>query len=576
MKKKWISGIFFTHIFISSTFSQTTGYPMFTPPLQPPLSISGGYGEIRTNHIHSGMDLRTGGEIGKTVYAAGDGFISRIKVEPGGFGKAIYIDHPNGYTTVYAHLDAFRDDITEYVRKQQYDNQLFPIDVFPKKTDFIIKRGDSIAYSGNSGGSEGPHLHFEIRETVKQSPQQPLLFNIPLTDTKAPSFYSLTAYPLDAVSTVAGKSSKVSFQVTHKNGDFTLNPDRVISFSGNIGFGAEVFDAVDSSAGRTGFYRLMMKVDSTIVYVNEISSFGFSESRYVNSMIDYAEYMKSRKKITKLYVDPNNKLSTFKTLINKGILNIKDTLVHSVEITASDVNNNTSNLSFQIRYQENTSPNPMVSDSCNQYFSYMKENNFTTNNFKLFIPLNALYKDLCLKFSEKPKKIGYFSRIYQVGDSSIPFQFPLEISIKPENLPPALQKKAIVVRLDNNNPNSIGGAVENGYIKGKTYILGNFALTVDTTPPRILPHKGFTTNYQGIKRSYITFRISDNLSGISTYKGFINGKWALFEYDLKNGLLVHQIDESRFQYNTKTNIRIEVSDSKDNTATFETKYRPNM
>jgi hypothetical protein len=574
MKKKWILGIFFANIFLGSNIAQVTNSSIFGSPLKIPLNISGGFGEIRTNHIHSGIDLRTGGEIGKTVYAAADGFISRIKIEPGGFGKAIYIDHPEGYTTVYAHLDALRDDINEYVKQKQYENQLFPIDLFPQKTDFVIKKGDSIAYSGNSGGSQGPHLHFEIRETVKQSPIQPLMFNFPIIDTEAPSFYSLTIYPMSNTSMVAGSSRKVNFQVIRKEQGFIPKTDNVITCRGPIGVGTEVFDAVDTNANRTGFYMLTMKVDSILVYKNEIASFSFGESRYVNSMIDFAEYMKSRKKITKLYIDPNSKLSVYKANVNRGIIEFTDTLTHNVEVTAFDTYGNKSNLNFKLKFQNNSLAVTGSKDTCYRTFAYNKENVFIKDSLRLIVPLNALYSDLCLKYSERPRKTGYYSKTYQIGESSIPFQYPFEVSIKPTGLSPALMEKALIVRMDDSFPTNVGGTIEKGYIKGKTYIMGSFAVTIDTTPPQISVHKGFTTNYQGIKKTYIAFRITDNLSGIETYKGFIDGKWALFDYDAKRSLLVHLLDTSRFEYNSNTKIRIEVTDSKNNSATLETKYKP--
>ncbi len=574
MKKKWILAIFFTKVSLCSILGQPASNSMFISPMKIPLNISGGFGEIRTNHIHSGIDFRTGGEIGKTVYASAGGFISRIKIEPGGFGKAIYIDHPEGYTSVYAHLDALRPDIESYVKQKQYENKLFPLDVFPQKTDFVIKQGDSIAYSGNSGGSQGPHLHFEIRETVKQSPIQPLLFKLPVVDTKAPSFYGLTIYPLSKDSRVAGSGRKVNYQIIQAGNDFKPKAG-LITVRGPVGIGAEVFDAVDSNASRTGFYMLTLKIDSNLIYKNEIASFAFGESRYINSMIDYAEYMKTRRKITKLFVDPNNKLSVYKTMVNRGEINLQDTLTHDIEITASDAYGNKSNLRFKIKAQSVLTPSDTFDDKCFRYFPFQKENIFSTDSFKLLVPSNALYKDLCLKYSEKPRRQGFNSKIYQVGDSSTPFQFPFEISIKPQGLTLALMEKALVVRLDNNYANSIGGTIEKGFIKGKTYIMGSFAVTLDTTPPRISVAHGFSTYYQRIKKTYIAFRITDNLSGIRDYNGYINGEWALFEYDAKRDLMIHQLDETRFQYNSNTTIRIEVSDSKNNKTTLETKYRPN-
>jgi hypothetical protein len=251
--------------------------------------------------------------------------------------------------------------------------------------------------------------------------------------------------------------------------------------------------------------------------------------------------------------------------------------VHEAEIAAMDAYGNRSSLRFKIRFNHSAvaaEEKTELSD-CTRTFSYQKENVYENGNFRFYVPANALYDNLCVKYSESPKKTGYFSKIYRVGDSSIPFQYPFEISIKPEGLTPALMEKAAVVRLDNNYPNYIGGTIEKGFVKGKTYIMGNFAVTLDTVAPRISVSKSFSTNYQGIKKSYIAFRITDNLSGIRDYNGFIDGKWALFEYDAKDDLLIHQLDPSRFEYTSNTTIKIVVTDDKGNTTTLETKYRAN-
>jgi len=575
MKKSWLLIIILTKISINFIYGQNLTDSLFISPIKIPLKVSGGFGELRSNHIHSGVDFRTNSKIGEPVYASANGFISRIKVEPGGYGKAVYIEHPSGYTTVYAHLDAFREDINAYVRKNQYEVQKFPVDLFPEKNEILIKQGDIIAFSGNSGGSSGPHLHFEFRDTKTQMPIHPFIFKIPVKDTSAPSFYSLEFYPLSGKSKINGRSKKLTSPVIINKRVFLSKLD-TIKITGPIGIGTEVFDAIDTGSNKTGYFSLQMDLDSVTIFRNEISSFGFNETRYVNSLIDYREYFNTGKKISKLFIDPNNKLSTYRENINRGIIDISDTLPHKIKITATDVSKNSSTISFIIKLDKKKYPETKITtDTCTRLFSYKTDNSYRTDSFKLYIPDNALYTDYCFKYFTLPQKSGYYSKIYQVKEYDTPFQYPIEISIKPSGISDSLLKKAIIARLDENNfAYSIGGIFENNFLKAKTYFLGNFTIIIDTIAPKISPLRNFTTEYQGIRKEYIAFKITDNLSGIRIYSGFINDQWALFEYDAKNNLLTHQLDSSRFEYSTETNIKIEVSDLKDNVSSFTTKFKP--
>lgn len=547
---------------------------LFISPLKIPLLITGGFAELRANHIHSGIDLSTKSEIGQPVYAAANGFISRIKVEAGGFGKAVYIDHPSGYTTVYAHLDAFRDDIAEYVRNQQYAVQKFSVDLFPEKDRFIIKQGDSIAFSGNSGGSTGPHLHFEIRDMLSQKPVSPLQFRLPVKDTIAPCIYNVAIYPVSSNSNVFGQARKVIIPVAVKNDSLTLSSSDTILINGNIGIGAEVFDGFNNAATKTGVYRLSLYLDSKLYFQNQLSTFSFSETRYVNSMIDYEEYFNNRKKIIKFFLDPNNKLSTYTYKINNGLLNFNDTIVHAVKIEIQDAYGNSNSLSFFLKQQSLISSiTKETMDSCTQILRYQAKNEFRTDSVRLVVPDGALYKDFCLKFKTlKPRK-DFYSNVFCLQDIATPFQSAVELYIRPLGKYSKIESKGIIARLDERyNAYSIGGTFDNGFIRAKTYMLGCFTILLDTISPKIRELRNFTTKYNN--KEYIAFRITDNLSGIKEYRGYIDGKWALFEYDAKNDIIMHMIDKERFTYTPSTKIKIVAIDEKENTASLVTRYRP--
>ena len=160
--------------FISVSMAQNS-YPQdyFQSPLEIPLILSGTFAELRSNHFHSGLDIKTQQQSGLKVMAAASGFVSRIKVSHFGYGKALYITHPNGYTTVYAHLQNFNPEIDAYIKHRQYKNESYEIELFPKAGELLVNNGDIVAYSGNTGGSGGPHLHFEIRNK-QEHPMNPM------------------------------------------------------------------------------------------------------------------------------------------------------------------------------------------------------------------------------------------------------------------------------------------------------------------------------------------------------------------------------------------------------------------
>jgi murein DD-endopeptidase MepM/ murein hydrolase activator NlpD len=344
------------------SFSQEK-YPTnyFRSPLDIPIVFSGTFGELRSNHFHSGVDIKTQGKQGLKVYATAEGYVSRIKVSQYGFGKAIYITHPNGYTTVYAHLSKYADEIEKYVKSIQYKKEQYSTgNIFLKEGRFSIKKGEVIAFSGDTGGSGGPHLHYEIRSTKTEKIINPMLFGLQSEDTKPPTIQALMVYPLDTDARINQKN--LQFRVPIKNnGNGEYIAER-ISASGNIGFGINVFDRLNKALNKNGIYSLEMLVNGQRFYYHDVETFSFSESKYINLLIDYKHYKKYKSRIQKTHKVAANKLSIYKNLINNGEITIQKGLNYIVKIIAKDFEGNRSSIEI-----------PVIGKESNAIFSEQKD-----------------------------------------------------------------------------------------------------------------------------------------------------------------------------------------------------------
>ncbi len=345
MKQLVVSLFIFIHFF---SFSQEK-YPQdyFIKPLNIPIVLSGSFGELRSNHFHAGLDIKTQGKEGLSVFSTADGYVSRIKVQQFGYGKAIYITHPNGFTTVYGHLSKFAKHIEKYVKSIQYKKEKYATgNLYFKKDKFPVKKGEIIAFSGDTGGSGGPHLHYEIRHTKTEHIINPLFFGLKVEDTKPPVFQSLKVYALSSDARI--NQQKKSFQLPIKNikkGEYKA--DR-ISASGKIGFGVSVFDRFDKAPNKNGIYSLEMLVNGKRFYYHDVETFSFSESKYLNLHIDYEHYKKYKRKYQKTHKVVANKLTTYEDLVNNGKITIKNGLNYTIEIIAKDFENNTSSIKIPV------------------------------------------------------------------------------------------------------------------------------------------------------------------------------------------------------------------------------------
>ncbi len=326
----------------------------FSAPMKIPLILSGSFAELRSNHFHSGMDIKTQGVTGQVVSAAAKGYISRISISPTGFGNALYINHPNGTTTVYGHLMKFRDDIQEYIRNIQYEKKSFRVDVPVLPGIFPVEKDEWIALSGNTGSSGGPHLHFEIRDTKTEEPLNPLDFGFNIADRTPPTFSGLEIMPLSESSQVEFQPTKKIYHLVFYDGKYHILNNPAIPVYGNIGFAFEAYDYFDDSRNRCGLSFIQLKIDGELYFSMNLHRFSFDESRDINNFIDYEDLVRQNRRFQKTWIDPGNQLSMYDFNRNNGVFFATDGKTHQVDIEAEDAYGNRSVLTFRIesKYKE--------------------------------------------------------------------------------------------------------------------------------------------------------------------------------------------------------------------------------
>ncbi len=554
-------------------FIATTGllsghhYPkdFFRSPVDFKMTLSGNFGELRKNHFHSGIDIKTGGVIGKKIYAVADGHISRIKVSPNGFGKAIYIRHNNGYTSVYGHLNRFNENIAKWVKSQQYERESFGVDLYPTADQFVFEQGEIIAFSGNSGGSDGPHLHFEIRETKTEKPINPLLFAFEIEDQIRPKITRLKIYPLNEQALINGKNNALEFKTEGGGLAYRLKQKETINVSGEIGFGLISYDLLNDTYNKNGIYSIELFIDSNLIYSHKLDKFSFSETKYINSLIDYAHYIDHKQRYQRSLLDEGNRLSTIQTTLNNGKVLFNDSLKHSLIYEIKDAYGNTSRLMCELQSDATVKTDTIEKNIGENYFKFDEENYFENEDVKLKFRTKTFYQSLNFEFSKTNAEKGMYSDVCKIHKPQVPVHRPFQLEIKTKNISYNLISKALIVNIDNGKPNPIGGVIKDGFIKAFSRQLGTFTVMLDTLAPEIIAlniHQGKKIN--GYKK--ISFKVTDDLSGIKSYRGTLNGEWILMEFDPKNDRLTYFIDER--MKSGKNTISLEVLDDRDNSSTF--------
>jgi hypothetical protein len=585
LKWRLILSIVFTALTIR-TNAQNYPQNYFRYPLDSLPSLVSPFGGLRDNHFHSGMDLRTNQREGLPVFASADGYVSRIKIQSIGYGKAIYLDHPNGYTTVYGHLQKYSGKIAEWIQNYQYKNQTFEFDYVFEKPVLLVKKGDTIGLSGNSGGSSGPHVHFEIRNTKSEKIINPALFGIIPFDTLNPTIKNVFVYNF----VPDGLLLKQVLKIINQSIISTNNPNQYIYKKAlelpaeMYGFGIEAYDYIHNLTDEKGIYEYSLKCKNKLAFSHTLNQFAFDESKYINAHIDYPFYKVAKTRVQKCFIDDGNEFSTYQSNALKGKVlitkNTCDTLVFEIK----DINQNKFVLLVPIvgvvSKTDKGKQDYLKSIKQKKAFYPLKKNTIKNKDFLFELDAKSVNDTVFYDFEILPKSKTSYSKTFKIFNPTAALHKAADIAIKPIKVKTEYQSKILLAHYfdDEKNFRSAGGNYDGGVVKGKVSNFGHYFVTIDTIAPTI--KQVFINTEEALGDSlHFYFEIKDNFSGIGKYEGYLNGEWILLDFDAKSNMLTYHFD--KIWYNLvaqnkdsklkngaiiKPEVLISVSDKKGNVA----------
>ncbi len=514
-----------------------SGQEDFASPIQGEIQLTGTFGELRGNHFHLGLDIRGG--IGVPIYSIGDGYVYRIRVESGGYGQAIYVRHPNGYTSIYAHLDQFADKIAAFVQTRQYAEESFFQDITFGPEQFPVSRGEQIAYMGTRGYSFGPHLHLEIHRTASDVPVNPLAFGFRVADSKPPELRQLRVYRVQGRGDT--EMEKTLTLRAAGAGRYTLPVDTLRTEAATIGLAIKAFDRMDKLSNLNGIHALRMEVDDSLHFAFRFDAIPYRETRFLNAHLDYADQQRSDSWFHRCFRLPGNYGSFYDYRANRGVLRLRQNQPRKVRIIVTDFARNTSEITFMV-VRAGGDDQPVITHQYNYLLPFDERSIIDNGHFRLEAADTTFYQDLYLDYDRvTDSSNGIYSDVHHLGPGLVPFHRPVTIAIRPTTLPPQLRDKAYIARCEGARTLDFAGGTwqPDGRLTTRIRSMGDYCIMVDTIPPTIDPFD-FSENMRG--KSQMRFRAKDNLTTID-YHATVDGQWILLEYDAKNRLLIHQFDE---------------------------------
>lgn len=521
--------------------SQET-YPTdyFISPVDHTLRLSGSFGELRSNHFHLGIDIKSSnGRSGDKVYACADGYISRIAVSAGGYGNAIYLNHPNGYTTVYCHLQKFSAPISEMIRQYQYDNETFEVNMLPDSAQIYIKQGEIIGFLGNSGRSFGPHLHFEIRETATDTPINPMLFGMKPNDTRPPTLKTLR---VNGLSSKLESLKSTDYSIVGKNGKYSISADTVFVSAQKVRLSIEMHDKMNGSSNKNGVYRCQLYANDLKLLDAITHKISFDETGYINEFMDYQEYNKTKRLFTNLFRTKNNPLKIYNPNIPQlEYIHLDTNEEKRIQIELSDIEKNKTTLSFVLAHQlgkEETSlslDNYILSPDKDQYI--ISDQWYFKFNQRCFLDSSSF------RLTAHSDTLLHNNR-FKIGHTLEPVYNKIDVYRYDINIDSSIIDKVCLVDCSDDELSTYGGEFQDSTFHAEVFSFGQYEIYVDTIPPTI---QNINLKKSMVGQTKIKFKVTDNLKPGRKkynlkYKAWIDDHWVLFEYDQKNDLLTHHID----------------------------------
>ncbi|MBL7712705.1 MAG: M23 family metallopeptidase [Chitinophagaceae bacterium] len=541
-------------------FAQSPAYPQdyFRNPLNIPILLAGNFGECRPGHFHSGIDIKTEGVENKPVFAAAEGYVSRVKLEPGGFGHGIYITHPNGYTTLYAHLNDFFPELQAFVRTIQYRQQRWEVDTSLPPAQFPVPKGKQIAWSGNTGGSTAPHLHFEIRDTKTEHPLNPMLFGLDIKDKTSPVVSEIALYTANRS---VYEQEAVRLRVSKKNGVYSPAGDTVFVSGNSLFLGVAVHDFMEGSANTLSVYTAEWYLEDALMGRLTLDDIGYDETRYLNACADYRIHKQSGVWFNSLFLLPNNKLDKIYTRLQEknGAISLAANRLNKVKIVLKDAAGNESVIRLNA-WSGEAAPKP----ACNTLWTAGQKNGWESPNLKVSLAPAALYDDICFVQEKMPGRNGMFTR-WTVHTPEVPLHTWSDISIRPETaIPFSLNSKIVMVQEDGKSKAGKAATLNMGWYTASFRSFGVYSLAVDTAAPLIKPlaKEGMVLG----NKKEIAFLVTDNLSSVKRFSGRVNGQWLCFEQ--QGSKWFYRPDQHCPKGKNKLELRAEDESGNIRTATF--------
>lgn len=508
----------------------------FSSPLHRKTELSATFAELRPDHFHSGLDMRIGLKVGEPVYAPADGFVSRVNVSPWGGGRALYLDHPNGYRTVYMHLEDYAGEIGQWVSEYQHAHRCYAFDASPSDT-IRVRKGQLIAHAGNTGSSGGPHLHFDIRLAMNDQAINPLYFGIPYNDAVLPVIRDIKVYPASEAATVNGAHKEHS--LCGKKGW-----DAAVDLEGTCYLGVYATDAAEGTPGKNGVERLELYVDDTLFCTYEVQTFLFEETRAVNAIMDYPEYLRSGRAYVLSRVLRGNRNNFVVAKRNRGYLRFGDGRRHKVTCKAFDEKGNMAQRTFFLNDKgraESATDDSATTDAIERRgtpVSYFKRNLLQYPGFEADLEEGTLYDNDHMLHSTS-SRAGLATPLHAL----LPLRHPLpphkafRISLAlPEGGDTSLRPRMVVVRTNGKRTWALPTKRRGQWLEAHSNAFGEFGIALDTVPPTIRSvnvKEGMSCKAQ----TELQVRVSDDLSGVGTYNCYVNGEWTLATFHGPKGLL---------------------------------------
>lgn len=539
MNYKYIAFLAFYFLFIREAEAQYFTEPVYPQnyfiwPVDAKIGLSANFGELRPNHYHMGLDCRTDQKQNRPVLAAADGYIAKIKIEPSGFGRCLYINHPNGYTTLYAHLNDFNPAIEAYITAEQYRLKQWAIFIDVPPGMLPVLKGDYIALSGNTGGSQGPHLHFEIRNTKTDKVLNPSLFGFPLQDSIAPDVIRIAMY--DRRISTYEQVPKV-YSLKKINGVYSVTGGKIVTQSNLVSFALTAWDRYTGSTNQNGIYEAVIYADDKPISGFKIDGIGYDETRYLNGHIDYHTRSNGGPWLQHISPLPGYNNDVYVTKNNAGLIAVDSNASRHIKIEVRDAYGNTSSVAFELAGKDITIDPRPFSSNAPTYFMPGMVNVFEQDNIRFYLPANALYDAVHFKYSKSSNSVN---PVHQLSNATIPVQTYFPVWIKGQfdigDTGKIVMKRAYGPKQDFKK-----AVYEQGWYKASFREFGSYQLLLDRVPP-VISSRSLINNMNAARLGSIIFTVTDNSEELSSFTALLDGNWLRFSND-KGRNFIYRFDE---------------------------------